>query len=107
MTDAISLALVDNLDLAIARYTLPIADTDLLVTKAGGTPRGVATGLVQGTSGGGVGAESGAGAQGAGAGGTNCGAPGWRGARGGGWSGSLGPAARGPQPRQFRSLSYR
>jgi hypothetical protein len=55
LRDAIDLALENNLDLAIARYNLPIADTDLLRTKAGGSFRGVNTGVVQGTPGGGVG----------------------------------------------------
>ena len=53
LKDAIYLALENNLDLAIARYNLPIADTDLLRTKAGGSFRGVNTGVVQGTPGGG------------------------------------------------------
>jgi len=52
MSDAIALALENNLDLAIARYNLPIADTDILRTKSGQTFRGVNTGLVQGTPGG-------------------------------------------------------
>jgi len=55
LQDAIDLALENNLDLAIARYNLPIADTDILRTKAGGFFRGVNTGVVQGTPGGGVG----------------------------------------------------
>ncbi|MGE5082183.1 MAG: TolC family protein, partial [Acidobacteriota bacterium] len=55
LKDAIDLALEDNLDLAIARYNLPIANTDILRTKAGGFFRGVNTGVVQGTPGGGVG----------------------------------------------------
>jgi outer membrane protein TolC len=55
LNDAIALALENNLDLAIARYNLNIADTDVLRTKAGGTTRGVATGIVQNTPGGGVG----------------------------------------------------
>ena len=55
LQDAISLALENNLDLAIARYNLPIADTDILRTKAGGVFRGVNTGVVQGTPGGGIG----------------------------------------------------
>jgi len=55
LKDAIELALEDNLDLAIARYNLPIADTDILRTQAGGFFRGVNTGVVQGTPGGGVG----------------------------------------------------
>jgi outer membrane protein TolC len=97
MNDAIALALADNLDLAIARYNLPIADTDLLVTKAGGSPRGVATGLVQGTPGGGVGGIGG-GAQGAGAGGTAAGA----GGAGAGASGQvLTTSGAGPQPDNF------
>jgi len=75
LKDAIALALENNLDLAIARYNLPIADTDVLRTKAGGSFRGVNTGVVQGTPGGGVGGY-GTGAPGAGAGGTTSGAGG-------------------------------
>ena len=75
LQDAIDLALENNLDLAIARYNLPIADTDIQRTKAGGFFRGVNTGVVQGTAGGGVGGY-GAGAPGAGAGGTTGGAGG-------------------------------
>jgi outer membrane protein TolC len=75
LRDAISLALENNLDLAIARYNLPIANTDILRTKAGGSFRGVNTGVVQGTPGGGVGGF-GSGAPGAGAGGTSSGAGG-------------------------------
>ncbi|HKD90514.1 MAG TPA: TolC family protein [Terriglobales bacterium] len=67
--DAVALALENNLDLGIARYNLLIADTDLLRTKAGAQPRGVNSGLVQGTAGGGVGGI-GAGTAGGGAGGT-------------------------------------
>ncbi len=75
LADAIALALEDSLDLAIARYNLPIADTDIQRTKAGGSFRGVNTGVVQGTPGGGVGGF-GTGAPGAGAGGTTGGAGG-------------------------------
>ena len=75
LKDAIDLALENNLDLAIARYNLPIANTDILRTKAGGFFRGVNTGVVQGTPGGGVGGF-GTGAPGAGAGGTSSGAGG-------------------------------
>ncbi len=75
LKDAIRLALEDNLDIAIARYNLPIADTDILRTQAGGVFRGVNTGVVQGTPGGGVGGF-GTGAPGAGAGGTTGGAGG-------------------------------
>ena len=75
LKDAIRLALENNLDLAIARYNLPIANTDILRTQAGGSFRGVNTGVVQGTPGGGVGGF-GTGAPGAGAGGTTGGAGG-------------------------------
>ena len=75
LKDAIELALEDNLDLAIARYNLPIANTDILRTEAGGFFRGVNTGVVQGTPGGGVGGF-GTGAPGGGAGGTTGGAGG-------------------------------
>jgi outer membrane protein TolC len=75
LKDAIRLALENNLDLAIARYTLPIASTDVLRTQAGGIFRGVNTGVVQGTPGGGIGGF-GAGAPGGGAGGTTGGAGG-------------------------------
>jgi outer membrane protein TolC len=75
LKNAIRLALENNLDLAIARYNLPIAETDILRTKAGGVFRGVNAGVVQNTPGGGVGGF-GAGAPGAGAGGTTGGAGG-------------------------------
>ena len=75
LKDAIDLALEDNLDLAIARYNLPIANTDILRTQAGGVFRGVNAGVVQGTPGGGVGGF-GTGAPGGGAGGTTGGAGG-------------------------------
>jgi len=75
LKDAIRLALENNLDLAIARYNLPIANTDIQRTKAGGIFRGVNAGVVQGTPGGGVGGF-GSGAPGAGAGGTTGGAGG-------------------------------
>jgi outer membrane protein TolC len=75
LRDAIRLALENNLDLAIARYNLPIAKMDILRTRAGGIFRGVNAGVVQGTPGGGVGGF-GTGAPGAGAGGTTGGAGG-------------------------------
>jgi outer membrane protein len=52
LNDAVELALENNLDLAIARYYLPIADADVLRTSAGGISFGVPTGLVQNTLGG-------------------------------------------------------
>lgn len=75
LSDAIALALENNLDLEIARYNIPIAQADLLRTKAGGIFRGVNTGVVQNTPGGGVGGF-GQGSGGAGAGGTTGGAGG-------------------------------
>jgi outer membrane protein TolC len=72
LKDAIELALENNLDLAIARYNLPIAQADILRTKAGGVFRGVNTGVVQntpGSGGAGVGAGTTAGGAGGGAGG--------------------------------------
>jgi outer membrane protein TolC len=75
LKDAISLSLENNLDIAIARYNIPIAAADVLRTQAGGTFRGVNTGVVQNTPGGGVGGF-GSGSSGAGAGGTSGGAGG-------------------------------
>jgi outer membrane protein TolC len=75
LKDAISLALENNLDIAIARYNIPIAAADVLRTQAGGLFRGVNTGVVQNTPGGGVGGF-GTGSAGAGAGGTTGGAGG-------------------------------
>lgn len=75
LNDAVALALENNLDLAIARYNLNIADTDILRTRAGAQALGVNTGVVQGTPGGGIGGF-GSGAPGAGAGGSSAGAGG-------------------------------
>jgi len=75
LSDAVALALENNLDLAIARFNLSIADTDILRARSGESVRGVDTGLVQGTPGGGIGGF-GSGAPGAGAGGTSGGAGG-------------------------------
>ena len=55
MDDAVALALENNLDIAIARYNLNIADTDILRAKAGANILGVNSGIVQNTPGGGVG----------------------------------------------------
>ena len=52
LSDAITLALENNFDIAIARINLDIADTDILRAKAGSTLRGVSTGLVTDTLGG-------------------------------------------------------
>ena len=52
LPDAIVLALENNLDIAIARYNLPIAETDIMLANSGQATRGVNTGVVQGTPGG-------------------------------------------------------
>jgi outer membrane protein len=52
LPDAVTLALENNFDIAIARINLDIADADILRTKAGASFRGVSTGLVTGTLGG-------------------------------------------------------
>ncbi|MGH9596648.1 MAG: TolC family protein [Edaphobacter sp.] len=75
LKNAIALALENNLDIAIARYNLPIAAADVMRTRAGGSFRGVNTGVVQNTPGAGVGGF-GSGSAGAGAGGTSSGAGG-------------------------------
>jgi outer membrane protein len=56
MNDAVSLALENNLDIAISRYNLNIADTDIWRAKSGANAiLGVNNGVVQNTPGGGVG----------------------------------------------------
>ena len=50
--DAVTLALENNYDIAIARINLDIADTDVLRTQAGANFRGVSTGIVANTLGG-------------------------------------------------------
>ena len=52
LNDAVTLALENNYDIAIARINLDIADTDILRAKAGSALRGVSTGLVTNTLGG-------------------------------------------------------
>jgi len=52
LSDAIALALENNYDIAIARYYLDIADTDLLRAKAGSTLHGVGAAVLQNTLGG-------------------------------------------------------
>ena len=85
LNDAIALALENNLDIAIARYNLNIADTDILRARAGAQTLGVNTGVVQNTPGGGVGGLGGQ--VGSGTGGTTLGAGG-AGAGAGGLVGS-------------------
>lgn len=106
LKDALALALEDNLDLAYFRYNLPIAETDLLRTKAGGVANGVNVGTVQGTSGG-NGGGFGAGSTSGGAGATSGGA----GSAGGGAGGLVqstlgsGTAVHSRDP-QFYLLGY-
>jgi outer membrane protein len=83
MNDAVTLALENNLDIAISRYNLSIADTDVLRTKAGAAVLGVNSGVIQGTPGGGVGGLGAATTTSGGAGGT-------QGGLGGAGSGTLG-----------------
>jgi outer membrane protein len=52
LSDAIALALENNYDIAIARYYLDIADTDILRAKAGSGLRGVGAAVLQNTIGG-------------------------------------------------------
>ena len=52
MNDAVALAMENNLDIAIARYNLNIADTDVMRANAGANTLGVSLGLLQGTPGG-------------------------------------------------------
>jgi len=74
LNDAVALALENNLDIAIARFNLNIADTDVLRARAGASILGTPVGLVLNTPGGGVG---GIGANsGAATGGTSLGAGG-------------------------------
>ena len=98
LNDAIALALENNLDIAIARYNLNIADTDELRAKAGAQILGVPLGIVQNTPGGGVG---GIGTQvGSGTGGTTLGAGG-AGAGAGGLVGSTAGGLFGPLITSF------
>ncbi len=102
LNDAIALALENNLDIAIARYNLNIADTDVLRAKAGAQILGVNLGVVQNTPGGGVG---GIGSQiGSGTGGTSLGAGG-AGAGAGGIVSSTAGGLFGPFITSFRSDS--
>jgi len=91
LSDAIALAIENNYDIAIARYDLNIADTDILRTKAGFAPLGAPSGLVTNTLGGSVSILS----TGGGPGGTTVGS----GGAGSGVSGlTLTTAGAGPAP---------
>lgn len=97
LPDAVTLALENNYDIAIARINLDIADTDVLRTLSGATFRGVSTGLVTNTLGGTTTTISGGG----GPGGTTSAA----GGAGAGASGLvLSTNGGGPQPYNFDPL---
>jgi outer membrane protein TolC len=96
LSDALALALENNYDIAIARYDLDIADTDILRAKAGGPSGllGAPSGLVTGTLSG----ASSTLATGGGPGGTSVGS----GGAGSGTSGlSLTTNGAGPSPEAF------
>lgn len=76
LADAVTLALENNYDIAIARINLDIADTDILRTKSGQLFRGVSTGLVTGTLGGSTTTITGGGGPGGTSGGTSGGGTG-------------------------------
>jgi len=94
LSDAIALAIENNYDIAIARYDLDIADTDILRTKTGAAPLGAPSGLVTGTLGGSNSTLS----TGGGPGGSSVGS-------GGAGSGAAGltltTGGAGPNPEQF------
>jgi len=94
LSDAIALAIENNFDIAIARYDLDIADTDILRTRTGATPLGAPSGLVTGTLGGSTSTLT----TGGGPGGTTVGA----GGAGSGVSGlTLTTAGAGPTPENL------
>lgn len=94
LSDAIALALENNYDIAIARYDLDIADTDILRAHAGSELLGAPSGLVTGTLGG----SSSTLTTGGGPGGTSVGS----GGAGSGTSGlSLTTNGAGPVPENF------
>jgi outer membrane protein len=94
LSDAIALAIENNYDIAIARYDLSIADTDILRTRTGAAPLGAPSGLVTNTLGGSASTLT----AGGGPGGTTGGA----GGAGSGVSGlTLTTGGAGPLPEQL------
>jgi outer membrane protein TolC len=94
LSDAIALAIENNYDIAIARYDLDIADTDVLRTRTGAVPLGAPSGLVTGTLGGSTSTLS----TGGGPGGTTVGS----GGAGSGVNGlTLTTAGAGPAPQNL------
>ncbi len=104
LSDAVTLALENNYDVAIARINLNIADTDILRAKAGSFLRGVSTGLVANTLGGSTSTILGGGGPGAtsaGTGGGGAGVGGFVTSTNGG-----GPVPEGRDPVVTGQLSY-
>jgi outer membrane protein len=98
LSDAIAIALENNYDIAIARYDLDIADTDILRTKTGAAPLGAPSGLVTNTLGGSASTLT----AGGGPGGTTVGS----GGAGSGSSGlTLTTAGAGPTPENLEGVA--
>jgi outer membrane protein TolC len=87
LNDAVALALENNLDIAVQRYNLSTADTDILRTSSGSPALGVNAGLVQGTPGGATGSIA--------SGGTGTSSTGTTGGGAGGGSVAVGGAGAG------------
>jgi outer membrane protein TolC len=104
LSDAIALALENNYDIAIARYDLSIADTDILRTKTGAAPLGAPSGLISNTLGGSASTLSSGGGPGgsaAGAGGAGSGVGGVTFSTGG-----AGPAPENLDPNLAGTVSF-
>jgi outer membrane protein len=104
LSDAIALALENNYDIAIARYDLDIADTDVLRTRTGALPLGAPSGLVTNTLGGSsstLTAGGGPGGSNGGAGGAGSGVNGLTLSTGG-----AGPAPEALEPSITGALQY-
>ncbi len=91
-SDAIALAIENNLDIAYFRYNFPIAQTDIMRTKSGGTANGVNTSIIQYTQGGFGSSSSGGG----GGGGGNSGGSGYSAGNGGIVTSTLGAGVEVP-----------
>ncbi len=91
MDDAVAVALENNMDIAIQRYNVAIADTDIMRAQAGSTILGINSGVVQNTPGGTTGGLGGS--VGSGPGGTSAGSAGAAAGLGGLVSTTLGQGA--------------
>jgi outer membrane protein TolC len=104
LSDAIALALENNYDIAIARYSLDIADTDILRTRTGAAPLGAPSGLITNTLGGSsstLSAGGGPGGSTVGSGGAGSGSAGLSLTTGG-----AGPAPEALEPSVTTALNY-